>query len=212
MPTEDLPSLTPTQLQALVVLMAEAREVNNKELKELAGFALTGKDLTKLVQLGLVETVRKPLPFTHSLTDKGWRVVREIHTAPAPRGAGSAVKSLLVLLANVHRSLDRLQVSHAEFFKHHAVRQEQPDVESAVRSTYHGLAKKPGAWVDLADLRESLPGVERAELDETLRAMARMDGVRVIPIADVKNLDARDRKAAVSIGGQDSHVIAIGLS
>ncbi len=45
---DDVPSLTPNQILALVVLMAEARELTNNDLKELAGFALTGADNAKL--------------------------------------------------------------------------------------------------------------------------------------------------------------------
>ncbi len=41
---DDAPNLNPNQILALVVLMAAAREVNNNELKELAGFSLTGDD------------------------------------------------------------------------------------------------------------------------------------------------------------------------
>ncbi|MEU8001078.1 hypothetical protein AB0B66_07950 [Catellatospora sp. NPDC049111] len=209
MPIDDtFPNLTPNQILALVVLMAEARQVSNSELKELAGFALTGTDNTKLVKLGLVETDRSQRPFTHLLTDTGWRVVRELHTSTPPKAGGSAARSLFTLLANVHRGLDRLQVSHAAFFTHTAVVGES--TESAVRSAYDKLARSPGAWVGLAELREQLADIERGNLDETLRAMVHMDGVRIIPVADTKNLEPRDRVAALRIGAQDAHLIAIG--
>jgi hypothetical protein len=72
-----VPSLTPNQINALVVLMVEARELTNSELKDLAGFALTGADNTKLVKAaGLVQTDRSHRPFAHELTDKGWAFVR----------------------------------------------------------------------------------------------------------------------------------------
>jgi DNA-binding MarR family transcriptional regulator len=211
MATENVPSLTPTQIQALVVLMVEARELTNNELKELAGLTLTGSDNTKLETLGLVETDRSHRPFSHVLTDKGWHVVREIHTTTPPKAGGSAAKSLFTVLANVHRSLDRLQTSHAEFFKRTSVDARQVTTESAVRAAYGELARAPGEWVGLAVLRERLAGIDRKAVDETLRAMAHQDGVRIIPIADTKNLDAHDRAAALRIGSQDNHVIAIEL-
>ena len=215
MPIDDtLPRLTPTQMQALVVLMAEARELTNNELKELAGFTLTGADNAKLVKLGLVETDKSHRPYSHVLTDKGWHVAREVHTIPAPKGSGSAIKSLLVVLANVHRSLDRLQVSHAEFFKRTAisVAEDAGSVESAVRAAYAELAKTPGDWVGLAELRSRLSDIDRKTLDGTLLTMERQDGVRIVPVADTKNLSSQDRAAALRIGSQDNHTIAIGQS
>src|SRR5215469_962883 len=115
--TDSVPRLTPTQILALVVLMAEARELSNNDLKELAGFTLTGADNKKLVDLGLVETDKSHRPYSHQLTDKGWRVVRELPTSTPPKSGGSGIRSLFTLLANLQRSLDRLQISHAEFFK-----------------------------------------------------------------------------------------------
>ncbi|TDC42985.1 hypothetical protein E1258_32330, partial [Micromonospora sp. KC207] len=114
--TADLPDLTPNQINALVVLMVEARRLSNAELRELAGFPLTGKDNEKLVKLGLVETDRKRRPFSHELTDEGWRVMRELHGGTPPRAGGSASRSLFTLLASLRRGLDRLRISHGDFF------------------------------------------------------------------------------------------------
>jgi hypothetical protein len=200
--------LTPTQIQALVVLMAEARDLTNNELKELAGFSLTGADNAKLVKLGLVETDKSHRPYSHGLTDKGWRAARELHLTP-PTRASAATKTLLVLLANVQRALERQEVSHAEFFKRGGMVVES--TESAVRTAYARLASAPGGWVGLAALRADLADIDRASLDDTLRTMARQEGVRIIPIADTKNLDATERAAALRIGGQDNHAIAIEL-
>ncbi|MEV0329057.1 hypothetical protein AB0H63_21810 [Micromonospora echinospora] len=112
-----LPHLTPNQINALVVLMVEARELTNTELRELAGFALTGADNTKLVKLGLVSTDRSQRPFSHELTEHGWHVARRLHTARPPRQSGSATRSLLTVLANVDRGLNRLRTSQADFFR-----------------------------------------------------------------------------------------------
>ncbi|MFC7482691.1 hypothetical protein ACFQX7_25505 [Luedemannella flava] len=92
------PTLTPNEILALVVLMVEARELTNNELKALAGFALTGAQNTKLVKAGLVETNRSHRPFSHQLTEKGWRVVRELHTVAPPKAGGSAIRSLFTVL------------------------------------------------------------------------------------------------------------------
>src|SRR5262245_40654208 len=114
MPTvDDVPSLTPNQILALVVLMSEAREVDNNELKELAGFALTGTDNAKLeTKLGLVTTDRSHRPFSHQLTDEGWRVVKALHTTQPPKQGKSASRTLFTLLGNIHRALEQLQTTH----------------------------------------------------------------------------------------------------
>src|SRR5262245_22676250 len=213
--TEELPNLTPNQTQALVLLMAEARELTNNEMRDLAGFKLTGADNTKLVNLGLVETDKTHRPFSHQLTDKGWRIVREMSAGLPPKRASSALKSLLVLLANVHRSLDRLQLSQGEFFKQApAVGQAAPmatpdpsanpqpdsrvevDVEGSIRAAYDDLASASGEWIGLADLRERLSRLDRTAVDDALRAMLRLEGVRIIPVANSKALLPRDRAAA----------------
>jgi hypothetical protein len=212
------PKLKPNQVLALVVLMAEAREVTNNELKELAGFALTGDDNKKLESLGLVATDRSHRPFSHQLTDKGWRVVRELPSTVPPKEGGSAIRSLFTVLANVHRSLDRLQISHAEFFKQTAdtTRVEAltvaagRDVQDDIRNAYAELPKATGGWVGLADLRERLSGLDRQTMDNALRAMARQDGVRIIPVANSKSLQPRDRAAALRIGDEDNHALWIG--
>ncbi|MET7709526.1 hypothetical protein [Micromonospora sp. NPDC005413] len=222
----DVPHLTPNQINALVVLMVEARRLTNVELRELAGFALTGKDNQKLVDLGLVETDKSHRPFAHELTDEGWRVVRQLHTAAPPKQAGSATRSLFTVLSNLHRSLDRLRVSHGEFFKqtdaaappasepgHEAPAPATPaaaDVEELVRAAYRDLATAPGAWVGLADVRDRLADTDQASLDAVLRAMVGREDVRIIPVANTKSLTPRDRAAAVRIGNEDNHALAIG--
>ncbi|MBG6066153.1 hypothetical protein [Micromonospora ureilytica] len=236
----DVPHLTPNQINALVVLMVEARRVTNVELKELAGFTLTGKDNTKLVDLGLVDTDKNHRPFAHELTEDGWRVARQLHTSPPPKQGGSTTRSLFVVLSNLHRSLDRLRVSHGDFFKQTgatapAAGESRPDapapataaaptaaaptaaapvsaaeVEALVRSAYRDLATAPGAWVGLADVRDRLADTDRAALDAALRAMVGREDVRIIPVANTKSLTARDRAAAVRIGNEDNHALAIG--
>ncbi|MEV4497158.1 hypothetical protein AB0J84_15835 [Micromonospora arborensis] len=230
----DVPHLTPNQINALVVLMVEARRLTNVELKELAGFTLTGKDNTKLVDLGLVDTDRTHRPFAHELTDEGWRVARQLHTSTPPKQGGSTTRSLFVVLSNLHRSLDRLRVSHGDFFKQTgatALAASKPpheapapaaavptaatpvsaaEVEALVRSAYRDLATAPGAWVGLADVRDRLADTDRAALDAALRAMIGRDDVRIIPVANTKSLTERDRAAAVRIGNEDNHALAIG--
>jgi len=226
-----VPTLTPTQLQALILLMAEARELTNNDMRDLAGFTLTGADNAKLIKLGFVETDKSHRPYSHQLTDKGWHYVRELSHADPPKRSGSAVRSLLVLLTNVHRSLDRLQISQGDFFKRSPAMATatsessavavpsigttlepahgSTDVEAAIRTAYHELASAPGEWVGLADLRDRLGHIERSDIDDVLRGMVRQSGVRIIPVANTKALQPRDRAAALRIGDEDNHAMSI---
>ncbi len=164
-------------------------------------------------------------------------MARQLHTAAPPKAGGSTTRSLFVVLSNLHRSLDRLRVSHGDFFKQTGAtapatsepRHEAPaptasattaapaaapvsaaEVEALVRSAYRELTTAPGAWVGLADVRDRLADTDRAALDAALRAMVGREDVRIIPVANTKSLTARDRAAAVRIGNEDNHALAIG--
>ncbi|MFG2037864.1 hypothetical protein [Dactylosporangium sp. NPDC048998] len=224
MPSDDIPSLTPNQILALVVLMSEARELNNNELKELAGFALTGTDNAKLeTKLGLVATDRSHRPYSHQLTDRGWRVMRDLHTIEPPKAGKSASRTLLTLLGNIHRSLEQLQATHGvklsqgEFFRQQPGEsvefsgpQPGESAEARIRTAYAALAARPGDWVGLADLRDKLADLDRAAVDEALIGLLDRDDVRIIPVANTKALRRRDVEAALEIGGEANHTLSIG--
>src|SRR5436189_6258719 len=117
MPTpESVPRLKPVQLATLVILMAEARELSNKNFDEMAKFTLTGKDRTGLEDLGLIESRKVERTLAFQLTDKGWRFCKQLHATEVDVGRSIAARSVFVLLDGLHRSLDRLRVSHADFF------------------------------------------------------------------------------------------------
>jgi hypothetical protein len=217
----DVPKLSPNQILILIVLMSEARELNNTELKELAGFPLSGADNKKLETLGLVETNRTRSPYSHQLTDEGWKQVRKLHLMEPPKESKSATRTLLTLLGNIDRSLGQLRSTHGvllsqgEFFRPQQAPVEGgvaeiEDAESMVRKAYALLAGQPGDWVGLADLRDQVPGLTRAAVDAALMALLDQDGVRIIPVANTKALTPRDRAAAIEIGGEANHAMSIG--
>jgi len=82
-------------------------------------------------------------------------------------------------------------------------------VEQRIRAAYASLATEPAGWVSLADLRERLADIPRAELDTALKWMAVQPGVRLIPVANQKSLSMRDREAALRFGGEENHAFAI---
>jgi hypothetical protein len=196
--------LTGTERAVLLVLMAESRPVPNSELAAL-GPALDKSGRDKLNRLGLIESERAGNRFVHELTDRGWRLCRDIVEAgPPPRSTGPG-KTLYTVLRTLGRYLQREQISLAEVFGPGA----EPDtVEDRVRAAYERLAPRPGGWVRLSLLRAELDDA-RDDVDATLVALHRTPGVSVIPEENQKVLTDEDRAAAVVIGDKPKHLIAI---
>ena len=78
------------------------------------------------------------------------------------------------------------------------------------RSAYADLAPRPGGWVSLTRLRAELSDADRGDIDTALRTLYRAAGVSLIPEENQKVLTTEDRHAAVLIGDQSKHLIAIG--
>lgn len=214
---DSVTKLRPIQLAALIILMAEAREVSNKDLDEMAKFTLTGKDRTELEGRGLIETRKIGQRLSFQLTDQGWAFCKQLHATEVNVGRNITARSVFVLLDGLHRSLDRLRVSHADFFKQSGdpVPEQRSvvdgsDVEGRIRAAYEELPKAPGGWVGLADLRERLSDLERTVVDRGLSDLLRQEGVRIIPAANTKALKQRDHVAALRIGDEDNHALSIG--
>lgn len=85
-------------------------------------------------------------------------------------------------------------------------------VDAQVRNAYRGLARRPGDWISIADLRERLDSsgiTTRSEQDAALKRLITQPGVSIIPEADQSTLRERDRLAAPRIGGEEKHLIAM---
>ena len=196
--------LTGTERAVLLVLMAASRPVPNRVLAVMGpGLDKTGRD--KLNRLGLIDSERDGAGLVHELTDRGWRLCRElIDAGPPPRSAGPA-KTLYTVLGALGRYLDGAGLSLADVFGASAG---SLDIEDRIRAAYTRLAGRPGGWVPLTALRADLDAT-RAEVDAALTALHRTPGVSVIPQEDQKLLTPEDRDAAVIIGDRPKHLIAI---
>ena len=219
MATEDL---TAGETLVLLTLMAESRPVTNTELKKL-GPELRPESRRKLNRLKLVDTDTGTRPYTHELADNGWARCFEELGAEAPPKAGPAGRTLYTLLASFQRYFARTGLRPADVFlprsEEGAVTSgENPSaaglyetvpLEGRVRAAYSQLAARPGGWVGLADLREVLADVSKDDLDPELVRMYGLPDVILVPEENQKTLTERDRAAAVVIGYQNTHVIAI---
>ncbi|MDT5327559.1 MAG: hypothetical protein QOF25_4711 [Mycobacterium sp.] len=207
--------LTGTEQAVLLILMAEARPVRNPELATL-GPKLEKDKRDRLTQRGLIETTTVDRVLVHELTDRGWRVCAKVIGTETPARSSGQGKALYTLLRGLRRHLDREDLAPGDVFlpldDGPPAGDPDPlgdDVEAKIRAVYVGLAARAGGWVDLVRLRAELPDVSKRELDAALTRMYRNRGVSLIPEENQKTLTAEDRAAAVEIGDQDKHLIAI---
>lgn len=199
--------LTSVQRCALVILMAEAREVPNAHLTKVRKFDLRKPDRDRLEKDGLISVnqERKGGPLSLELTEKGWeRAVAELGS-DMPARAGSYGAALYAVLDKLGQYVDRAKISPQDIF--FAVPE---DVEARIRKAYGELAPQAGDYVMLASLRKALPDIPRADLDATLVRLVQAPDVRIIPESNQKALSAEERAGAVTIGNQQRHLISIG--
>ncbi|ANW64925.1 hypothetical protein BCA37_16215 [Mycobacterium sp. djl-10] len=208
-----LDELTGTERAVLLVLLAQARPVPNPELGTL-GPVLDKPSRDKLNRMGLVHSAKVGPRLVHELTDDGWAFCRRLFGAPAPGRASGQGRALYTVLRSLDRFLTGADLPLAEVFGPGAAPSDTPTGtappdEQQVRDAYGRLAGQAGDWVGLARLRAELPDVAPAELDDTLKRMYRKTGVHLIPEENQKVLDEHDWAAAVVIGDQHKHLIAI---
>jgi hypothetical protein len=212
----------------LLVLMAEAREVSNPELKQIAGFDLTGAARRKLNARRLVDSRRAGRAYVHLLTDDGWAWCAAKLAAPPPERAGSAGGALYAVLAGLHRYLARADLRLSDVFRPEgtpapsavpappapapAPASSSLNLPELIRTAYRKLARDAGDLVSLTELRPLLGGVPREEVDEALRRLSRDRIAHLVPQANQKVLSQADRAAAVRIGAEDCHQLSIGES
>lgn len=203
--------LTGTEQAVLLVLMAQAGPVRNPDLATL-GPRLDKDKRDRLVRLGLIEVSTAARTMSLELTDLGWATCAKLIGTDAPALSKGQGKALYTVLRALRRYLDRTDLAPSDVF---VVLDDEPgddertDTETQVRDAYVRLAAHAGGWVDLVRLREALPEVSRPELDIALTRMYRSPGVSLIPEENQKTLTDQDRAAAVTIGDQDKHLIAI---
>ncbi|MFI5838272.1 hypothetical protein ACIA8K_00950 [Catenuloplanes sp. NPDC051500] len=221
MTTDD--GLTPAESAILFILMAEAREVSSPELKTRFKMEIRKENRDKLNGLGYVTSSKPGRFFVHELADAGWvRVQEDLNFASSTGRALGAALSLIQ--SNLRdRVLPRTDfTTFGEMFSQKPVVPAQraeltsepevrTDLDGRIRDAYKSLMSEPGAWVSLARLRGRLTDVPRAELDEALERLSLQTGVHLVPESNQKALNADEVDAALRSGGQDNHLLAIGV-
>jgi hypothetical protein len=201
--------LKPTQRYALLLLMAEAREVTNTYLVGRKLYLKAKEHRKPMEDAGLIKVRRNPLSI--ELTEKGWSRAKAEFALSAPPRGGAPGAALYTILGKIGQFLERSDIAAADFFTTPEEIEVAVDLESLIRKVYGEVAPKAGAWVMLDRIRGALGSVSRQEVDAALIRLYRAPDVQIVPETNQKVLTAAERAAAVSIGNQDKHLIAIGV-
>jgi hypothetical protein len=194
----------------LILLMTIGAEVTNTDLKTIHAVALDRERRDKLEGLRLIKVNRPGGRIAMELTATGGEVVTALLTAPPAPGGGLQVAATNALLAHAARYVERNGGTPADFFAAAVVDLDADAIEDRIRKAYTKLAHRPGEWVTLTALRELLGGIPRDQVDAVLVRLNRTPSVTIVPEQNQKSLTEADRAAAVIIGNQPKHAIAIG--
>jgi hypothetical protein len=190
----------------LLVLMLNDGELPNAELRKDHGVDLSPAGRAKLNQAGLLETRKEGRRLVHKITGAGedWceRTLAEIETPPRSNALvriGFEVLRHYIRYAREH-NIRLLGVISAK---------KGAGLEDLIRAAYQDLAGRPQEWVRLATLRPKLNGAGKDEVDQTLLGMVKSGLVHLSPDSDRKALTDADHAAAIRIGKEDKHLVAI---
>ncbi|WP_182900301.1 hypothetical protein [Microbispora sp. H10830] len=113
-------TLSQRETAILLLLMAEAREFTNPELKDQFGLEISKAERQHLHQLKLIEVGKRGQAFTHALTDDGWARAAEIFREGVPRSGRLAARALeavvRAMVSGLQRHIARSENSLAEIF------------------------------------------------------------------------------------------------
>ncbi|MBM7775978.1 hypothetical protein JOD54_006182 [Actinokineospora baliensis] len=216
----------------LIALVLANEEITNTELKARHGVTLDKAGRERLNRDGLLVSHTTSTPFVHQITAAGiaWCEREMAHIEPTAKAGGLArvvfvfARTVIERLLQQHSILGFLHPAAAHLPETHLtevhpaeLRPTEPrpaelesaELESLIRRVYEELSVKPQDWVRLAKLRPELNGAGKSEVDEVLLAMVRAGGTHLAPDSNRKVLTEADHAAAIRIGGEDNHLMAV---
>jgi hypothetical protein len=198
--------LTSVQRYVLITMMINAAPLKYGVVKN----SLSAPKRNELVNWELIEVGGRPM--TLELTQKGHdRAVAELD-ADQPSGSGTAGMALHAAMGFLRELIARTPTEPRELFRSRlAATGPDAGLDERIRKAYSSLSPRPGDYIMLEDLREALPDVGRRDLDAALIELNRAREVSLVPESNQKVLTEGQRAAAVSIGNQFKHLIAIGV-
>ncbi len=208
-----------TQRERFILLALMVHEppidVTNTDLKANFGLEIKPRERENLTGAGYLTSLRgrgPGTPFLYELTAAGReRAVEELGGSADPKFTIN-LRVVYALFNAVHRFLQRNHVPADAVFNtdHHNVGGDlDSSVGEAITKEYGNLAETPRAWVPLRALRDALASVDRGELDDALKLLYRRRVIRLTSEANRRTLSEADKAAALNIGGDDKHWMAI---
>lgn len=204
--------LTHRERAALLVLLAEGREMTNADLREVAGFTLDGQPRRRLVDDRLITAEKRGRRYHFEITDDGAKRCRTGLDAPLPARSGylgGALHAVLAALGRHDAPLSELLVPRAVDGPVDGETHGDTDAERAVRDAYRAAPRTADGWAGLTGLRALLGGRPRAEVDAALVRLASCPGVHLQPEPHQARLTDAHRADAVLVGGTERHMIKI---
>lgn len=206
-------SLGNPEKATLIALMLVDGEVSTPELKKQHGVELRKDPREKLNKAGLIASNTDGSPHLHKITPAGLATCEEVLVAmELPPHTPALLRVVFELLAPVVGYLQEHDIRLVDVIRPTAaasVPTPTGDLESLIRAVYHDLSVKPQDWVRLAKLRPKLNGAEKDEVDQTLLTMAKTGLVHLAPDSNRKVLTDADHAAAIRIGSENKHLMAI---
>jgi hypothetical protein len=193
----------PQEKAALMVLMLEGREVPNPELTSQHKIKLGPAGRDKLNKAGLLRTRSDNRRLVHQITEDGiaW-CMKDLAEGEPPARSGPWARAQAQVLRRCVQYLLKQGIRLTDVIH-------PSDLESLIRAAYLDLSAKPQDWVRLAKLRPKLNGAAKGEVDEVLLKMVKTGTVHLVPDSNRKVLTDADHTAAVRIGSEDKHLLAI---
>lgn len=184
---------------ALIALLLVNGEISTPELKKLHGVELRKDARENLNGAGLITSRTEKTPHMHQITDAGLAKCEDVLAAMERPPRASA------LLGVVFEVL----TPFVRYFQRNGIRLVDVLLEAQIRDAYQQLSVKPQDWVRLAKLRPKLNGVDKDEVDQVLLRMTKTGLVHLAPDSNRKALTDADHAAAIRIGSENKHLVAI---
>lgn len=196
----------------LFALLLVEGEISTPDLKKRHGVELRKATREALVGAGLIASETETSPHLHEITKAGMAKCEEfLATMERPPRAPALLGVVFELLAPMIRYFQQRGISLVNVIRSTVgeVAGEPLDLESMIRSVYQELSVKPQDWVRLAKLRPKLNGADKDEVDQVLLGMTKTGLVHLAPSSNRKALTDADHVAAIRIGSEDKHLVAI---
>lgn len=187
----------------LFALMLARTEVGNPDLKKDYGIELRADSRAKLNKDGLIRSWQVKRRYVHQITDDGiaW-CAGELGNVEAPARSGPLARLVFEVVHRIPQYLRWRDIDLVDVIS-------RGSLEELIRDLYGELSVKSQDWIRLARIRPQTDGIDREAVDAVLMKMIKTGRVHLAPDSNRKVLTDEDHRAAVRIGGEENHLLAI---